>query len=384
MSKLAWLAGAMAWFRSRVAGWVAHLQFESPVNVLDGYIARQVVGATLVALVALVALFTFIDFIDDLDNVGKGDYDMATAVEYMILTMPRRTFTLFPLAALVGALMGLGALAGSSELIVMRSAGLSALRISASIMGGALILVLIAMFIGEVLAPVAERRAQSMRSVALSDALTTNTRQGFWVRDGNSFINIHRVLPGNRMRGVSIYEFDDDLRLRVATRAGRASYRGDHWLLENIVQSRIEQDRVVGQKVAKAQWKSLFEPGLVSVVSVQPDSLSILGLRRYIEYLGNNGLDTSRFRLALWHKFTFPASSVVMILLAIPLVLGRLKAAGLGQRILVGVIIGIGFNMLNQASGHVGLVYGLSPAVSATAPVLVFLIAALWLLKRVR
>ncbi len=359
------------------------LRFDFPINLLDRYIARQVVGGTLVALMAFVALFTIIDFVHDLDNVGKRDYHMARALEYMILTLPRKTFDLFPLAALVGALIGLGALAGSSELIVMRSAGMSALRISASVMGGALILVMIAMFIGEVLAPVAERRAQSMRSLALSEELATNTRQGFWVRDGNSFININKVLPGNRMRGVNIYEFDDDLRLRVATRAGRASYRDDHWVLEDIVQSRIEQDRVVGQRVSKAGWKSLFEPELVSVVSVKPEALSIIGLRHYIDYLGRNGLDTTRFRLALWHKFSYPASSVVMILLAIPLVLGQLKSAGLGQRIVVGVIIGIGFNVLNQASGHMGLVYGLSPGISATAPVLMFLFAALLLLRRV-
>ena len=378
------ITARMARIRSRVIRFIAEYRIESPIILLDWYIARQVVGGTLVALAALVGLFTFIDFIDDLNNVGKGDYKMAQALEYIVLTTPRRTFGLFPLAALVGALIGLGTLASSSELIVMRSAGMSALRISMSVMGGAAILVVIAMFIGEVLAPIAEQRAQSMRSIALSDELATNTRSGFWVRDGNSFINIRKVSPGGRMQGVYIYEFDDNLRLRVATRAKRAQYQNEKWLLEKIVQSQIEEDRVVGQKVPKAEWNSLFEPDLINVVSVKPESLSILGLRRYIDYLGRNGLDTTRFKLALWHKFTFPASSVVMILLAIPLVLGRLKAAGLGQRILVGVIIGIGFNVLNQASGHMGLVYGLSPGFSAVAPVAVFLVAALVLLRRVQ
>ena len=383
MKGLRSIAAGHSWLNAQLQSLRTHLSFESPITVLDYYIARQVVGGTLVALLALVALFTFIDFIDDLDNVGKGNYNMTAALEYLFLTLPRRTFNLFPLAALVGALMGLGTLASSSELIVMRSSGMSAVRLSISIMGGAMILVLIAMFTGEVLAPVAERHAQNMRSVALSNALAVNTRQGFWIRDGNSFINIGKVSPGNRMQAVNIYEFDEELRLRVATRAGKARYQDGKWILENIVQSQIEQGRVVAQRVPKAVWESLFEPELVNVVSVKPESLSILGLGRYIEYLGSNGLDTSRFRLALWHKFSYPASTVVMILLAIPLVLGHLKSAGLGQRIVVGVIIGIGFNVLNQASGHMGLVYGLSPALSATAPVLLFLLAALWLLKRV-
>jgi len=122
----------------------------------------------------------------------------------------------------------------------------------------------------------------------------------------------------------------------------------------------------------------------VNVVSVSPESLSILGLRRYMDYLGKNGLDTVRFEFALWHKFIYPIATGVMIILAVPMVLGRLKSSGLGQRMIAGAIIGITFHVLNQTSGHLGLVFGLSAALSATVPTILFAGAAVWMLSRIR
>lgn len=351
---------------------------------LDRYIARHVVQGTLVWLVALVALFSFIAFIDDLDNVGRGDYTTVMAVEYMVLTMPGLTSQLFPLAALIGALMGLGTLSSSSELTVIRSSGVSVRRICAAVMAGAAGLIVIAVCIGELVAPTAEQSAIARRSLALTDALTLNTRSGFWIRDGNSFINIRRVLENNEMREVNIYEFDAENRLRVATRADKARYENNKWQLDGIVQSHLADDGVRIRRVPTAVWDSLFDPELVGVVAVDPKILSIIGLRRYIGYLRKNGLETAHFEFALWHKFIYPLATGVMILLAVPLVLGRLKSSGLGQRIVVGVIVGISFHVINQAAAQFGLVYGLSAAISTTMPSALFAIAAMWLLSRIR
>ena len=63
------------------------------MRILDRYIARQVIGGTLVSLALLVALLGFVTLVDDLDSVGRGDYTLARAFEYMILTLPRQIFS---------------------------------------------------------------------------------------------------------------------------------------------------------------------------------------------------------------------------------------------------------------------------------------------------
>ena len=352
------------------------------MKILDRYIANHVIWGSLLALFVLVGLFSFIAFVDELDGVGRGDYTIPRAVEYILLTLPRRAFFLFPLAALVGTLVGLGILASNLELSVMRASGLSSMRIAMAVMKAGLLLAVIALLVGELLAPFAERLAQQRRSVAISDQLALNTNYGFWVRDGKSFINIRRVLPGNRMGEVYIYEFDADNRLRVATYAKSADFSAGEWFLHGIEQSEILPDRVVRRTVNKAVWKSLFQPDLVNVVAVKPESLSAFGLARYLTYLRENELSTARYELAFWNKVAYPMATLVMIFLALPLVLGRLRSVGVGQRIVVGALVGIAFHVINQVSGDLGLVYGLSPLISAFLPTLVFLGLGVLMMRR--
>ena len=354
------------------------------MKLLDRYIATHVLWGTLLALAILAALFSFISFVDDLGLVGKGKYTVFSAIEYLLLTMPRRAFSLFPLAALVGSLVGLGALAGSSELTVMRSSGVSNLRIVAAVMKAAGVLLICALAVGELLTPYCERLAQQRRSLALADQVALTTKTGIWVRDGQSFINIRSVFSGGEMLDLSIFEFDQESELRVATHAGRATYRDGKWLLEDVRQSTIEDTRVVRRTIDKAAWNSLFRPDLVAVIAVRPESLSALGLHRYIGYLRDNALSTPRFELAFWVKIVYPLATGAMIFLAVPMVLGRLRAVGVGQRIVIGTIIGIAFHVLSQTSGHLGIVYGFEPFISATAPTAAFLLAGIMYFRRLR
>ncbi len=353
------------------------------MRILDRHIGFHVVRDSLLALLALLAVFSLVDFLDDLSDVGKGGYTTWVAVQYMLLTTPNRIFILFPVAAVIGSLIGLGSLATHRELVVIRATGVSSLRIAAAAMKAAVVLVVVSVLIGEVVSPYTEQLARRLRTTALSDNRTLETGNGFWARDGNTFINVGRVLPGNRMSELYIYEFDDDRQLRVATYADRGIYEDGEWTLEGIRQSVIGKDGVIGRNVVEADWRSRFKPELAEVVSVRLASLSMLGLMRYIEYSRSNGLDTARYELALWNKVIHPVTTVVMILIALPLVLGRLGSVGIGQRIIAGVAIAVSFLVLQQLAGRLGLTFGVSPVLSAFAPTLLILTLAAWMFRRV-
>lgn len=352
------------------------------MTTLDRYLSTHVIWGVLLTLCVFLALFTFVSLVDELGDVGKGDYTVISVFEYMLLTLPQRAFLLFPFAALVGTLVGLGALSSSSELTVMRASGLSAARISVSVLTAGLALAIISMLVGEFIAPLSERVAHERRSVAISSRIDVNANYGFWVRDGSSFVNIRRALPGNQVEGVYIYEFDADNQLRVATYARKARYEDGGWILEDIRQSEILEYRVLSREVEQAAWDAMFKPNLVNVVAVKPESLSAIGLHRYINYLRENELSTARFELAFWTKIVYPFATVVMIFFALPMVLGILRSAGVGQRILVGSIVGMAFHVINQISGDIGLVYGLSPSVSAVLPTLMFLAIGMLMMRK--
>lgn len=353
------------------------------MTLLDKHIGSYVIWGTMLALLVLLALLSFTEFVDDLDSVGKGAYTLGRAIEYLLLTTPRRVFDLFPSAALVGSLVGLGVLSSNSELIVVRAAGVSLARITASVMKAGMVLMLIALIVGEVIAPIADALAHERRTAALADQIATRSGRGFWVRDGSSFISIGRVLRNDRMADIHIYEFDESHRLRVSAHAADAYYRDGQWLLRDIVQSNVDEQRVTTRRLAKAAWTSLFKPELVNVITVKPRSLSAIGLYRHLRYLKENALSTARYELALWSKLFSPLSTGVMIFLAIPLVLGKLRSTGIGQRLLIGILVGIGFHVIQKTAASMGIVYGLTPLLSASAPTVLFFLVALWLSRQV-
>lgn len=353
------------------------------MRLLDRYIGRSVIGMVLTVAAALVLVFSFFDLIDEVDDVGRGSYTFARMLLFIVLSMPRLAYELLPVAALIGALVGLSILVSNGELVVVRAAGVPLSRIVVSVMKGGAVIMVAAVLIGEFVVPPAEATARNMKSVALANRIALKTRYGFWARDGQSYINIRKVLPGNQVEDIYIYEFDEQDRLQVSTFARRALYADGQWLLESIEQTELSDAGVQSKRIGRAAWDSLLRPDLINLVVVEPDKLSIYDLVQYIRFLRSNNQSVQRYRHALWVKMVYPVATAVMIFLAIPIVLGSRNSVNVGQRVVLGVVIGLVFNLLNQASGHLGVVYNLMPALSATLPTLVtFLIAAV-LMRRV-
>lgn len=352
------------------------------MRILDAYIARRVVGGTLLALAVLLSLAAVVSFVEELDAVGRGRYDIRGAIEFVLLTLPRHAFVLFPLSAVIGALIGLGTLAVSSELAVVRASGVSVARLLVSVLKGAFALVVVAVLLGEVAAPYCERLAQTRRTAALDQ--TRGQDRSYWLRDGQRFVNAARVRPDESVEDMYVYELDSEGALRTVTHAGRARYRDGAWVLESVRRSDVSTGGVVIRSAPKVVWETRIGPDLVKLASARRESLSGRALVRYIDYMRANRLETAVYELALWMKVVYPLATGVMIVLAVPLVLGRLGGVGIGHRILAGCLIAVTFHIVNDVSAMIGIVYGLNPVLSAFAPTLLFLAAGVWLLCRVR
>jgi lipopolysaccharide export system permease protein len=353
------------------------------LKILDRYLAGAVVGGTLATLAVLLPLLGFFLLADEMDKVGDKGYVFADALAFVARSIPRYAYQIFPIATLIGALIGLGSLASRSELVAMRAAGVSISRIVGAALKAGALLAVIAFLVGEGVAPVAEQKALQLRSEAQSGQVTLNTPYGFWARDGNAYVNIREILPGAYLRDVFIYELDDERRLKVATHADDARYVKKHWILDGISRSTISQERVEVSRVASAAWDSLLDPGLLDVVLVDPQALPVWGLFRYVRFMAENNQDAGPYAVALWSKVVQPFLVVAMIFLSIPILFGSARTAGMGARVFFGVMVGIGFYLVSRTFAYLAMVYGVSPFVAAVTPPLLFLATALWVMRRV-
>lgn len=353
------------------------------MKILDRYLAGAVIGGTLLTLAVLLPLMGFFLLADQMDEVGENGYRFADAVLFVALTLPRYAYQAFPIATLIGALVGLGSLASHSELVAMRAAGLSIGRIVYGALKGGALLALVAAAVGEGVAPAAEQKALQWRSEAESGQVTLKTEYGFWARDGSSYINILDILSGAHLRDIYIYELDDKLRLRRATRAENARYRKGSWMLEGISSSSISEDRVEVDHQDRARWSSLLNPRLLKIVVVEPQVLAVWDLFRYLRYMMANNQDARPYEVAFWGKVIHPLLILAMIFVSIPILLGSTRTSGLGPRIFLGILVGILFYLISRTFSYFALLYNMSPLVATLIPPVLFLSAALWVLRRV-
>jgi lipopolysaccharide export system permease protein len=352
------------------------------MRIVDRYIGRSIIGAALTVLFVLVAIFTFFAFIDELEDVGRGVYTLTKAAGVVLLQLPGLAYELLPIAALLGALLALGSLAERGELAVVRAAGVSKGRLIRSVMKAGLLLTLGAALVGEVVYPGSERLSRSQRSAAIEDRVGSVTKHGFWARDGRSFVNIKGLAEHDRYRNIDIFEFDDGRELRVASHAEEARYIDGQWQLLELTQTRFEPDGVTTLKLPKASWSSVLDPELIGMVALKPEILSIYELARYVRFGKENGQNVQRWEHALWTKLTYPFAAAVMVYLACPLVMRAGRNISVGRRVTLGTLIGLAFHIANQASGHLGTVFGITPALSALGPTMVIFVLSAFLMRR--
>ncbi len=336
--------------------------------IIDRYLGRTLVATSLLALFVLVSIFSFFSLVDQLDDTGVGNYGVFEAIKYVILTMPRLSFELFPIATVVGSMAALGMLANSSELTVIRTSGFSKIQLSMSMLKTGLLFALVSLLIGEFIAPVTEKSAQELRSIAKTQQLSLKTKNGFWSRDGNNFINIKKVLPGDKLENITIFEFDDDKVLRSTIRARDADYAEDKWILNNIIRTEIAEDKITRTQYDKAEWQVLLNPEVISMVTVKPHHLSLYGLVSYTRYLRANNQSSDLYEQAFWSKLVNPFAIFAMMLLAICMVRCEGRSVGLGQRVFIGSMIGVVFHLINQVTSHLGIVYGIPAVLSVSVP----------------
>jgi lipopolysaccharide export system permease protein len=353
-------------------------------TLFDRYIGIVMLKATGMTLAVVTVLLVVFGLVDELEDVGQGAYRMSDAFLVAMMSAPRFVFEGFPVAALVGSLVGLGAMASHGELVAMRSAGYSLRQIILAVVKAGALMMLAVFLFGEFVAPAAEQWGERHRAEKLEQQVTLKTRYGFWARDGSAFVNIRTILPGSLLGDIYIYEFDEAGHLTLATRAERAEYRGSHWQLFGIAQSQIEETGVISREVDEARWDSLLDPGLLNAIVVQPTMLRVDELWRYILVLRDNGQSATEYEVAFWVKVATPFATLVMLFIAIPFVLVNERSSGLGQRVFLGVLLGMGFYMLSRAMSYVAVVYDLSPAMSALLPGVAFLAVGVVLLRRVQ
>jgi lipopolysaccharide export system permease protein len=354
------------------------------MNVLTGYIVKEVIKGSLLAVLLLLTLFNLFTFSDEMKDLGVGGYGLKQILMFLALTSPRVFYELVPSAALLGSLFVVGAMANHREIVAMRAAGLSIFWIIRSIMLAGFILAMISVAVGEFVAPDAERAAQLLKTTALKDGVVLRSQYGMWLREGNRFINVRKILDDGSLGDVRVYEVDGQHKLSSITHAELGEFKGDkQWQLKNVKQSAINYQQISANDYPLMPWQSSIDSDLLKVAVVDSDNLSLYDLYMYIDFLKNNNQKSQSYELAFWSRLINPLVTFVMLMVSAPFVISIGRGIGTGGRIMMGILIGMTFNIFDRIAGHVGLVYDVNPLLMAILPSTLVFLAALFAVWRV-
>lgn len=342
------------------------------IKILYRYVAKSIAITTGLALAVVLGMDFFIKLINEFNDIGTGNYHLLEAFIFVTLTMPSELYNLFPMAGLLGCLMGLGLLATHSELVVMRSAGLSIKQITAAVLVTILFMVVLLSIFGETFTPYATRFAEQNKAMAKSAGQAVSTQHGVWIREKSDFLHIGTIYPDGKIENITRYFFNDTHQLTSVAKADTAEYHKGHWRLNNVDVSNIAMNGVTSQHYNTQEWKVHLRPSVLRIARIEPDEMTLEKLFEVIDYRKHNGQHYSSYALVFWQRIFHPLTACVMMLLAIPFIFGPLRSATMGLRLVVGVIVGFSFYIMNQLIGSFSLVYQIPPVIAAILPAMLF------------
>ena len=385
------------------------------MNKIDRYISRSVTGAISIVLLVFMALFVIAALIDEMGGL-RANYTAIEALIYVGYTLPRRLYEIIPFVCLIGCLIGLGLLASTSELVIIRAAGISTGRIIWMVLKPVLWFILIGIALGELVIPYTDQMGESRKAIMLNKASAQAEQGSMWNREGNEFMHFNAVMPNGVLYGVTRYQFNENRQLLAASFSERAIHQKGYWQEENVAVTYFEQNEtsnIVDQLPQPAQsamatttsemltifdeplsirsetlstrrWDTPLTPGLLNIIVAEPETLSIRNLQYYINYLHEQGLGSSDYSLAFWEKFLQPIATISLVLVAISFIFGPLREVTMGQRIFTGVVFGVVFRLIQSLLGPSSVVFGFAPVIAVAIPIVFCLLLGIFLLRRAR
>ena len=355
------------------------------MRIFRGYLMRRILFMTALVMSVLCGLAMFLQFVSQLDDVGSGDFGMPQALLYALLKLPNIAQIMMPMGVLLGALLGMGSIANHSELIAIRSAGVSVNRLAGAVLATGVLLSLFTLVLSQYVGPPLDQFARQDRAVAKHGESSIGTGTSAWIRDGDTFLNVSGFSDDYQFGGIYMYRLGPGGLIEGIGRAESAGVdENDQWILNNFKETRFNGERVASDEATTMTRPNALNPDLIGLTVVKPSILSGVSLFRYIRYLKRNELDAKRYVVAFWSRIAAAVAVAPMCVLALPFVIGRMRTSGTGGRMAIGLVIGLAYFLAGQALADGSLVYDFNAVLVAWLPTLVLILVTMIALARVR
>ena len=369
------------------------------MKIRERYIRKILTNFTLVVLVIWLGVYSFFNFLSEMSSIGQVNYTILEAIRYIALQIPEVAYKHASPVILLGCVLGMGHLATTNQLIVLRISGMSIFKLTVSTIKTALIFFIAVVIIGEGFAPFANEEADKGRSLALGISNASQSQEGFWIRDGRNFINVKKNIDGKIFNDVTIIEVNPSevnssnkistvMTSEVATFDGKSKSLEMHKAEIVSIDGSNEIDRIsieefditLLEEPIPYIKKVSFDQDLIDSLKKEPEEMTWVNIHYQLQFLKDNKLRSEIFEVEYYKRLVKPITLVAMILLAMLFIFSSTRDVTLGRKIFFGIALGLSFELLSRISGAMALSFDINPFMSAFLPTIVVMVIAITLL----
>ena len=356
------------------------------MKIRDRYITKTLLNYTLVVLLVWLSIYSFFNFLAELNSVGQADYTVIEAIKYILLQIPEVAYKQASPVILLGCVLGMGYMATTNQLVVMRVSGNSILKLTAITIKAALFFIIVIIAVGEIFAPLASEEAEKGRANALGQKIALQSQEGFWIREGGNYINVENNIDGSFYTDITIYQVSPANKIETIITSESANFDGTSLEMNNVDIFSINEinssTEITSKKRNNYNLTVSFDQDLIDSLKKDPKELTTWKIIKQIQFLSINKQTSSIFEVELYKRLVKPATLVAMILLAMIFIFGSNRDASLGRNIFLGVALGLSFEMISRVGGALSLSYNFSPLIGAVLPTFIIIVLAIVLLSR--
>ena len=351
------------------------------MKIRERYIRKTLFGFTLVVLVIWLGIYSFFTFLSEMNSIGQVNYTSLEVFRYIALLIPEVAYKHASPVILLGCVLGMGHLATTNQLIVLRISGMSIIKLTFLTMKTALIFVIAIIIIGEIFAPIASEEAERGRFKALDISIASQRQEGFWIRDGENFINVQKNIDGETFKDVTIIEVNSSNKISTVKTSEVVKFDGKSLDMKNTEIFSIDgsndiDDISFKERNSYSQIVS-FDQDLIDSLKKEPEELTTWNIIKRIQFLSDNKLRSGIFEVELYKRLIKPITLVAMILLAMLFIFGSSRDVTLGRKIFFGITLGLSFELLSRISGAMALSFDINPVMSTFLPTIVVMVIAI-------
>jgi lipopolysaccharide export system permease protein len=358
------------------------------MTILSRHIFGEFIRIFLMVLVGILAVYLCVDFLQKADNFIKYSATAVQITKYSLYSLPGMATSSFPIAALIATLLSLGNLSRHNEIIAMRAGGVSVAAIIAPVLVGGIIISAFGFINNEYLMPTFTSRANFIKNVQIEKKQqpVVFQQRKLWLRGpDNSIVNIDLVTPDrSEMVGVNIYKLNPDFTVRERITAQSLLWENGAWRLKHSRKFILGQDTVTSQSADDEVFNIVRSPDDLGTIAKSSEEMNFRELWDYVQRLKISGYKATRYEVDLQGKLAFPLSSLLMVMIATPLSLEKVRSGGASRGIAFAVFIAFIYSGLVSVGTALGRSGTLSPLESAWLANVLFASASAYILFRMQ